>query len=120
MTTVRQEKFASLLRRDIAAILQEMTHSHFEGHMVMVNDVSVTPDLGYAKVYLGFLNAKDKNYALSLVSFYAKEVRHQLAKRIRNQVRKVPEVIFFQDETLDQALYIEKLLNKIKEEDSQK
>lgn len=120
MSSVRQEKFASLLRRDVASILQEMTHSHFEGNMVMVNDVSVSPDLGHARIYLGFLNAKDKNDALSLVTFYAKEIRHQLAKRIRNQVRKVPELMFFPDETLDQALYIEKLLNKIKEEDSKK
>ena len=120
MTSVRQEKFSSLMKKDIAEIIQGMTHSRFEGHMILVNDVNVSPDLSYVKVYLGFLNTADKNYALGLVEYYKKEIRHALAQKVKNNVRKVPELEFFIDDTLDQALYIEGLLYKIRTEDQNK
>ncbi|MBI3233273.1 MAG: ribosome-binding factor A, partial [Bacteroidetes bacterium] len=99
MNSVRQEKFASLIKKDLAEIIQSMTHSKFEGHMILVNDLTVSPDLGYAKVYLGFLNTNNRNYSFSLVEYYKKEIRHALAQKIKNQVRKIPELEFFIDDT---------------------
>jgi ribosome-binding factor A len=117
MSSVRQEKFASLIKKDLAEIIQSMTHSNFEGQMILINDVNVSPDLGYVKAYLGFLNTTDKTYSLGLVNYYKKEIRHLLAQRIKNQVRKIPELEFFIDDTLDYALHIEQILDKIKKEE---
>ena len=120
MASIRQEKFARLLQRDLSNIIQQRTHSYFEGKMLMVNDVEVSPDLGYAKIYLGFINQTEKDYLLRLVQFYSKEIRHELAQKIRNEVRKIPELTFFIDNTLDDALKMEKILEKLKENDELK
>lgn len=120
MPSIRQEKFARLLQRDLSTIIQQRTHSFFEGKMIMVNDVEVSPDLGYAKVYLGFINQNEKDYLLGLVQFHSKELRHELAQKIRNEVRKIPELTFYIDNTLDNALKMEKILEKLKENDELK
>jgi len=120
MASIRQEKFARLLQRDLSNIIQQRTHSYFEGKMLMVNDVEVSPDLGYAKIYLGFINQAEKDYLLGLVQFYSKEIRHELAQKIRNEVRKIPELTFYIDNTLDNALKMEKILEKLKENDELK
>lgn len=115
MASIRQEKFSRLLQRDLSMILQQRTHSYFEGKMVIVNDVEVSPDLGYAKVYLGFINQNERDYLLGLVQMHAKEIRHELAQKIRNEVRKIPELTFYIDDTLDQAMKMEKLLQELKD-----
>lgn len=113
MASVRQEKFRKQLQRDLADILNRNTHRLFEGEMVLVNDVSVSPDLGYAKVYLGFLNTAKRPYLMDLVNYHAKELRQELAHRIRHEVRKVPELQFYPDETLDNALKMDKLFDNL-------
>jgi ribosome-binding factor A len=120
MASIRQDKFARQLQRDLGEIFQRNTQTLFEGKMVMVNDVEVSPDLGYAKVYLGFLETNMRPYLMDLVEYHGKEIRHELAGRIRNQVRKVPELHFFADETMDHALKMDKLFDQLNQKDQKK
>jgi ribosome-binding factor A len=122
MASVRQEKFNSLLQQDLGEIFQQNS-GLFKGQFITVSGVSASPDLGYVKVYLSFLNVKDKEALLELIDFHKKEIRHQLAKRIRNQVRKVPELEFFIDDSLDEVFRMDKIfnsLNKAKKDDDNK
>lgn len=120
MTSIRQDKFSRLLQRDLADIFQRNTHKFFEGKMIMVNEVVVSPDLGYAKVYLGMLDPAARPYLLELVEYHSKEIRHELALRIRNQVRKIPELHFLADETMDHALKMDHIFKSIHDEENKK
>jgi ribosome-binding factor A len=73
----------------------------------------VSPDLGYAKIYLTFLNEKEPLKALELIKLHTGEVRKVLGSHIRNEVRKIPEISFFYDDTLDYMEKIDELLKKI-------
>lgn len=113
MASIRQDKFASLIQRDLGEIFQQNSRDLFEGSFITVSGVNVTPDLGYVKVYLSFLNTKDKDALLELVRFHNKAIRHQLAGRIRNQVRKMPELEFFIDDSLDQVERMDRLFDHL-------
>ncbi len=113
MASIRQDKFASLIQRDLGEIFQQNSRELFGGSFITVSGVQVTPDLGYVKVYLSFLNAKDKDSLLELVRFHNKSIRHHLASRIRNQVRKMPELEFFIDDSLDQVERMDRLFDNL-------
>lgn len=113
MSSIRQEKFARQVQRDLSKILQEKTHSWFDGTMYMVNEVSVTPDLGNAKIYIGCLSANNKEEAMSILEFYSRDIRKLLAAELKNQVKKIPELTFIYDDTLEKALKMEALLHKL-------
>ena len=83
------------------------------GVMITVMEVKVTPDLGLAKVYISFLNADNKKAALATIQENASTVRHYLAQKLKDHVRKIPEVQFYLDETIDQAERIEELLRNL-------
>jgi ribosome-binding factor A len=120
--SIRQEKFARQLQRDLAAIFQERTHAWFSGIMITVTEVHVSPDLGYAKAYLSILDRKRRGEAMDQVDMFSREIRQELARRIRHEVRKVPELAFFEDETLDYADKMDRIfkqLNKDSETDTE-
>ncbi len=119
MESRRQEKFARLLQKDLGEIFQQKTNSLFGGTFITVSNVLVSPDLGYLKVYLSFLNAKDKNEKIKEIKFHSRQIRKELAGRIKNQVRKIPEIEFFLDDSLDYVSKMEDLFKKIKEEEEQ-
>jgi ribosome-binding factor A len=120
MENKRQAKFARLIQKDLSEIFlregKNLTGKDFIG----VSNVAVTPDLGYVKVYLTFLNEKEPQKALALVKQYNKEIRTLLAARIRNQVRKIPELEFYYDDTLDVMEHIDKLFEEIKARDEER
>jgi ribosome-binding factor A len=120
MENKRQAKFARQIQKDLSEIFlregKNLTGKEFIG----VSSVKVTPDLGYVKVYLTFMNEKDPQKALALVKQYNKEIRTLLAARIKNEVRKIPELEFFYDDTLDMIERIDKLFEEIKTKDEKK
>lgn len=117
METKRQEKFARLLQKDLGELFQQNARALFQSAFITVSGVKVSPDLGYAKVYLSFFQTNDKEALLELVRFYGKDLRKQLAHRIKNQVRKIPELEFFLDDSIDKAMYMEEVFKKIKDEE---
>jgi ribosome-binding factor A len=111
MRKVKEEKFARFIQKELGYIfLQHVKFTSRETY-TSVTKVIASPDKGYVKVYLSFLNEKEPLKALEEIKIYTKEIRSALAQRIRNQVRKIPEISFFYDDTMD---YIEKMDNIFK------
>ncbi len=112
MAGIRKEKYASLIQKELGEYFIRDGATINPGTMVTVTVVRVTPDLGLAKVYLSFFGKLDKKEALSNVKDAKHEIRHELAKKIGKQVRVIPELNFYVDDSLDYAEEVDNLLNK--------
>jgi ribosome-binding factor A len=110
MDTIRQNKISRLLQKELATYFQAESRGLFSGKMVTVTVVRVSPDLGLAKVYLSvYPLAKDEDF-IGRVSEHAKTIRNMLGRRIRHQVRIIPELAFYIDDSMDYFERIDKLL----------
>jgi len=112
MESKRQSKIAKLLQKDLGEILQMESNRLFGGAMITVTKVYTTKDLSLAKVYLSLFLSKDKEQLINKVKLHAREIRHNLAMKVKNQLRAVPELHFYLDDSLDYIDNIEKLLDK--------
>ena len=117
MESKRQAKFARLIQKDLSEIFLREGKNLLGKEFIGVSAVRVTPDLGFAKIYLTFLNEKEPQKVINLVRQYNKEIRSLLAGRIRHEVRKVPELEFFYDDTMDVVERMDKLFEKIRPAD---
>jgi ribosome-binding factor A len=113
----RKDKLGKQLQKDLGEIIDAATQQLLNGVMVTVLEVEVTPDLGMAKVFLSFLNSKDKDKDLGIIQNNKNTIRHYLAQKLKNQMRKIPDLQFYLDDRIDRAQRIETLLNQIKDED---
>jgi ribosome-binding factor A len=111
MDSKRQQKFARLIQKDLGDLFQRDARSQFEGAFITVTDVKVSPDLGIARVYLSFMLVKDKQAMLGQVQDKTKYLRQLLANRIRHQVRVIPELHFYLDDTADYAAKMDALFS---------
>ncbi len=109
--TQRQRKIASVLQKDLVDVLQKDAQGGMQGTIISVSKVSVTPDLGVAKVYLSVFPSEKRKEIVEGVTSNAPLIRHELAKRTRNQLRRMPELLFFGDDSLDYIEKIDKSLN---------
>jgi ribosome-binding factor A len=111
MESERQRKIGALLQRDLADILQKAAKdSGISGLLISVTEVSVTVDLMIAKVYLSFFPEEKGEALFEGIRSNAPLIRHELANRTRNQMRRIPELLFFIDETAKKAEDIERSL----------
>ncbi|CAI8235595.1 MAG: Ribosome-binding factor A [Flavobacteriaceae bacterium] len=111
MESERQRKIGALLQRDLADILQKAAKdSGISGLLISVTEVAVTVDLMIAKVYLSFFPEEKGEELFEGIQSNAPLIRHELANRTRNQMRRVPELLFFKDETAKKAEDIERSL----------
>jgi len=111
MDTQRQLKVARLLQRDLGEIFQRESRGKFGGAMITVTRVNITKDMSIARVYVSLFATKDKEELLSAIRLHTGEIRFQLGKRIKDQVRQIPGLEFFLDDSLDYIESIEKLLD---------
>jgi ribosome-binding factor A len=111
METNRQKKINKLLQKDLGEIFQRESPNLFQRAMITVTRVNVTPDLSIAKVYLSIFGS-DAEIIIKQVKVHTSEIRKQLGMRIKNQLRQVPQLQFFVDDSLDYIENIEKLLKK--------
>ena len=111
MATIRQEKVAELIRRDLSTIFQRQSPSWFGGMFITVTQVRMSPDLGLAMVYISFMAVADKKAALEAVRNEGWRVRKSLAEAIGKQVRIIPELNFYLDDSLDYYEAVNKALN---------
>lgn len=119
METTRQKKFAKEMLRTISALLREEVEPLFDT-MITVNHVNVTPDLQLVRVYLTTLAPEKLPQVLRLLAEENREFRQRLAERIRNQVRYIPQVQFYRDDTLEKASRIDALFERIHAEEAAK
>ena len=111
METTRQQKISRLIQKDLGAIFQEQSRNHFRGALITVTKVSVTKDLSVAKIYLSLFVTKDKDTLLDSIRARTREIRHELGTRVKNQLRVIPDLQFFLDDSLDYIDNIDHLLN---------
>lgn len=116
METNRQKKMGQLLQADIVDILQgEIRKNGISNLIISVSKVVVTTDLSIAKVYMSVFPADRAGEILKAVKSNAPLIKHDLAQRVKNQLRKVPDLAFYIDDSLD---YISKIDEALKGEEN--
>jgi len=114
----RQKQIGGLIQEEINFIFQRLGLNMINGGMVSISSVKLTPDLLEARVYISVFNVADNESALKKIQEKAWEIKKELAARIRNQLRRIPELKFFLDDTLDHVFKMEELFKQIKTDDS--
>lgn len=116
MESNRQKKIAGVLQEELAKILQQAaSQGALRGTIISVSKVSVTVDLSIAKVYLSVFPAAKSEEVLENVVASSKVIKHEIAQVTRHQLRRMPELEFFIDDSLD---YIDKIERSLKGEDN--
>jgi len=110
MSSIRQNKVARLLQKEISNIFQFNSANWFPNTMVTVTVVRVAPDFSFAKVYLSVFGKMEPKECVELISAHSKMVRGELGKKIGKQQRITPELAFYVDDSLDYAEEIDELL----------
>ncbi|AFD08798.1 Ribosome-binding factor A [compost metagenome] len=116
MESKRQLKFARQIQKDLADLFQQEGSSFFPNNFVTVTKVRVTPDLGLARIYLSFLNTTTAQQSINSVKAQQGEIRYKLGKRIKDQVRVIPELEFFIDDTQEYVSKMNKLFEEIEKQ----
>lgn len=113
METKRQQKFARQMQKDLGDIFQKELKSEFGKAFITITEVKVTPDLSQVKSYLSIMLAPSKEETLEEIRDKTKQIRNILAGKIRHQVRIIPELSFYVDDTAEYAAKIDELFNSI-------
>ena len=117
MDSRRQLKMGSVIQEVFAEILIRDGKSIYGKAFVTVTNVKVTSDLSIARFYLSIYNADEAEDVVQKFNEHKHELKRKLAERLRHQLRVMPEIEFFRDETLDYAFHIDEVFKKIKEDD---
>ncbi len=112
----RQKQVATVINHELNDIFLRMGLNMSDGVLISISSVKITPDLFEARVYLSFFQVKDNEAALIRIKERYKEIRKELGTRVRHQLRSIPELTFYIDDTLDYVFKIEELLKKVKAE----
>lgn len=113
METQRQKKIAGVIQEDIVDILQKAAKDGgLQGTLISVTKVKVTTDLSIAKVYISIFPNKNAKELIEGIKSNQVLIRHELAQRTRNQLRRVPELLFYLDDSIEYIENIEKSLKR--------
>ncbi len=112
----RQKQIAGLLHEDLTAIFQRLGLNMLDGGMVSISNVKITPDLLEARVYLSFFKVKDSAVAMKKIEDRGWEIKKEIAARVKHQLRRIPEIRYYLDDTLDHVFKMEELFKKINTE----
>jgi ribosome-binding factor A len=114
----RQKQIGQLVQKELSDIFQRMGYNVTEGGMISISTVRMTPDLLEARVYLSMFQIKDTAAMLNQIKDRNWEIRKELGLRVGKQLRRVPELSYFLDDTLDYVFRMEELFKKIKDDDA--
>ncbi|HTM92416.1 MAG TPA: 30S ribosome-binding factor RbfA [Flavisolibacter sp.] len=114
----RQKQIGGLIQEEINFIFQRLGLNMINGGMVSISAVKITPDLLEARIYLSVFNAADNKSALKKIEERAWEIKKELAARVKHQLRRIPELKFFLDDTLDHVFKMEELFKQIKKDEN--
>jgi ribosome-binding factor A len=110
MESKRQVKYGRQLQKDLAEIFQKDTSHFFGNALVTITEITVSPDLGLARVYLSVFPIKEATRVFENLNNIKGEIRLRLGKKIGSRVRVVPELAFFHDDTEENATKMDKLI----------
>jgi len=114
----RQKQVAGLLNKELSDIFQRLGISMMDGGMISISGVKITPDLYEARIYLSFFKVADSFAALKKIEERSWEIKKELTARVRHQLRSMPLLTFYIDDSLDYVDKIEQLFKEIKKDDS--
>jgi ribosome-binding factor A len=111
----RQKQVAALLQQELGDIFQRLGLGMIEGGLVSLTAVKLTPDLLEARVYLSFFQVKDAAAAMKKIEERSWEIKRELATRIKHQLRRIPLLQYFLDDSLEHASKMDDLFKKLNE-----
>jgi ribosome-binding factor A len=112
----RQRQVAGALQEELNDIFRRLNLSMIDGGMVSIASVKVTPDLLEARIYLSLFQVKDPKAVMKTIESRAWEIKKELADRVKHQLRRIPVLHFYHDDTLDYVFKMEEVFKKINEE----
>jgi ribosome-binding factor A len=112
----RQRQVAGAIQEALNDIFRHLNLSMLDGGMVSISSVKVTPDLLEARIYLSLFQVNDQQLVLKTIDSRAWEIKRELADKMKHQLRRIPVLHFYHDQTLDHVFKMEELFKKINEE----
>lgn len=112
----RQRQVAGVLQEELNNIFRHLNLTTLEGGMVSISSVKVTPDLLEARIYISLFQIKDEAAAMKKLADRAWEIKKELASAVKNQLRRIPVLQFYQDERLDYVFKMEAVFEKLNKE----
>ncbi len=112
----RQRQVAGVIQEELNDIFRRLALNMIDGGMASISNVKVTPDLLEARIYLSLFQVKDQEDAMKKIENRAWEIKRELAERVKHQLRRMPVLHFYLDDTLDHVFKMEELFKQIKEE----
>lgn len=117
MESKRQQKFARVIQKDLGELFQREGNNLLPDTMITVTKVRATPDLSIVRIYLSFFNTPNNLLAINTIKAHGAEIRYNLGKRIKDQVRGVPQLEFFIDDTNEYVDRMDKIFIRIHKDD---
>lgn len=114
----RQRQVASALQEEMNDIFRRLNLNMIDGGMVSISSIKVTPDLLEARIYLSLFQVKDAAAVMKTIEARAWEIKKELASRVKHQLRRIPVLHFYLDDTLDYVFKMEEVFRKLKEDKS--
>lgn len=109
----RQRQIAGALQEQFNEIFRHLNLAMIDGGMVSISSVKITPDLLEARVYLSLFQVKDPKATMKLIESRAWEIKKELADRMKHQLRRIPVIHFYNDDTLDYVFKMEEILKNL-------
>ena len=114
MESIRQRQTAETIRRHIGTVFQKEGSYIYGGAFVTVTKVYVSPDISISKIYLSVYNTKDKAGVIQKINDNMHLIKKNLAFRIKKHVRRVPNIMFYIDDMVDEMYKVDSLLNNLR------
>ena len=115
----RQRQVAGVIQEELNEIFRRLGLNMINGGMVSISNVKVTPDLLEARIYLSLFKVDDEKAAMKKIEDRSWEIKKQLAERVKHQLRRIPVLHYYLDETLDHVFRMEELFKQISAEKKQ-
>ena len=114
----RQRQVAGALQEELNDIFRRLGLGMLDGGMVSISSVKVTPDLLEARIYISLFQVKDTAGVMKTIETRAWEIKKELADRVKHQLRRIPVLHFYHDDTLDYVFKMEEIFKEIKKDKS--
>jgi ribosome-binding factor A len=112
----RQRQVASALQEEMNDIFRRLNLNMINGGMVSISSIKVTPDLLEARIYISLFQVQDEKAVMKIIENRAWEIKKELASRVKHQLRRIPVLHYYYDDTLDYVFKMEEVFKKLKEE----
>jgi ribosome-binding factor A len=112
----RQKQIGGLIKEEMTGIFQRLGMSMMDGGMVSITNVKVTPDLLEARIYLSLFQVADRDATMKKIEERAWEIKRELTAQVSKQLRRMPILRFYLDDTLDHVFKMEEIFKQINED----